>query len=96
VPDILDIVTTPEPTSLPLTYNGTELTFPMCGPGADFDDPDRKMRWNVTNLYNMFEFTDSAGGVTLYQKVNITGIVWVNSTSQEFTGDGIVELYHRG
>ena len=95
-PEILTAVTTPKPASLPLSYDGTELTLPMCGPGADFNDPDQKMIWKAHNIQKLFDFVDFAGGVTLYRRVNITGVVWVNGTSVEIAGGiGVVEVYHR-
>ena len=64
-PEVLRIVTTPKPISLPLSYESTELTLPICGPGIDFEHTDRKMVWKTTNMYNVFTFVDFAGGVTL-------------------------------
>jgi len=94
-PEILSIVTTPIPTSLPLTYNSTELTLPLCGPGADFENTRQEVRWKMAVEHNLFNFVDSAGGVTLYQRVNVTGVVWANGTSIQVSGGiGIVEVYH--
>jgi len=96
VPEILSIVTTPTPASLPLSYENTEITLPMCGPGADFEHTHQKMTWKTNGLYTMFKFVDPAGGVTLYQKVNITGAVWFGGAPTEVAGGvGVVEVYHR-
>ena len=92
-PEVLNIVTTPSPASLPLSYESTELTLPMCGPGADSKS---KMIWKANSLYTAFKFVDPAGGVTLYQKVNMTGVLWFDGAPREFAGGiGIVEVYHR-
>ena len=95
-PEVLSIVTTPTPASHPLSYNSTELTLPMCGSGVDFKHTHQKMVWKATSVYNMFTFVDFAGGVTLYQKVNITGLVWYEGAPVEVAGGtGVVEVYHR-
>ena len=95
-PEVLSIVTTPKPVSLPLSYDSTELTLPMCGSGVDFERTDGKMVWKTTNMYNVFTFVDFAGSVTLYQHVNITGVVWIDGGPREVSGGiGIVEVYHR-
>ena len=95
-PEILSVVTTPIPASLPLSYTSTELTLPMCGPEVDFKHTEQKMIWKATSVYNMFTFVDFAGGVTLYQKVNITGVVWYDGAPVELVnGTGVVEVYHR-
>jgi len=92
-PTVLRVVTKPEPACLPLSYDSTELTLPMCGPGADSEN---KMAWKTNNMYTAFRFVDPAGGVTLYQKVNITGVVWFDGAPREVAGGiGIVEVYHR-
>lgn len=97
VPDILSVVTTPTPTSLPLTYSSNKLTPPMCGPGADLGNRDQKMTWNLTSALNLFHVVDSRGGVILYQRANVTGVVWTNGTSHGTTNcPGFVEVYHRG
>ncbi|KAF9642912.1 hypothetical protein BDM02DRAFT_3192473 [Thelephora ganbajun] len=96
VPEALSIVTTPQPGSLPLSYTSTELTLPFCGPGADFEDGHQKMTWKAHHVNTIFNFVDFAGGVTLYQEVNMTGLVWVNGSSRAIGGGvGIVEVYHR-
>jgi len=95
-PGVLTAVTTPKPVSLPLSYESTELTLPMCGPGAHSRHADQKMKWKTTGVRHVHDFVDLAGGVTLYQSINITGVVWVNGTSREVAGGiGIVEVYHR-
>jgi len=95
-PDLLNIVTTPKPVSLPLSYENTELTFPMCGPGADFEDGDMKMTWKANNVRTLFNFVDFAEGSTVYQEVNMTGVVWFNGSSRVVAGGlGLVEVYHR-
>jgi hypothetical protein len=65
-PKVPSIVTTPTPTSLPLSYNSTELTLPLCGSGVDFEKTDQKMTWKAMNTLNLFNFVYFAGGVTLY------------------------------
>lgn len=95
-PDILSIVTTPKPVSLPLTYNSTEITLPMCGSGVDFKHTHKKMTWTANYMHDLFDFVDFAGGVTLYRKVNITGVVWYDGAPMEVAGGiGVVEVYHR-
>ena len=95
-PDTLSIITMPKPASLPFTYNTTELTLPLCGPGADFENTDQKMKWKTTSAGKIFDIVDAAGGVTVYHKVDISGVVIVNGTATEFAGGlGVVELYHR-
>jgi len=95
-PEILRIVTTPTPASLPLSYENTEITLPMCGSGVDFKHTHQKMTWKTNSMYTMFKFVDLAGGVTLYQKVNITGVVWFGGAPTEVNGGvGVVEVYHR-
>ena len=95
-PKVLSVVTTPKPTSLPLSYDSTELTLPMCGTGADFDHTDQKMVWKTANMFNVFTFVDLAGGTTLYQHVNMTGVVWFDGVATEIAGGiGVVEVYHR-
>ena len=95
-PKVLSIVTTPTPASLPLSYNSTGLTLPLCGSGVDFKKTDQKMTWKATNTFNLFNFVDFAGGVTLYQRVRVSGVVWVNGTAREVGGGiGVVEVYHR-
>ena len=96
-PEILNIVTTPTPASFPLAHNNTEMTLPMCGPGADFESTDQKMTWKVASDRDSFEFADSARGVTLYKMGYSTTVLWVNGTSQESSnGRGFIEAYRRG
>jgi len=96
-PEVLSIITTPVPASLPLAYNSTEVALPLCGPGVDFEKTDQKTTWKMNNLHNLFEFVDSAGGTTMYQMTDATTVAWVNGTLQEFTnGVGFVEVYLRG
>ena len=93
-PDAFNIVTTPKPVGIPILYNGTEITLPMCGPGAD-PEKDR-MTWKVHNMYNFIDFLDFANGHTMYQRVNMTGHVWVDGKAVDFAGGiGTVEIYHR-
>jgi hypothetical protein len=94
-PDVLTIVTEPGPESLPLSYNYTEITLPMCGPGADFEG-DKKMTWKAKTVRPLLNFVDFAGGSTLYQEVNVTGLLWVGGALRQVAGGlGIVEIYHR-
>ena len=93
-PGVLSVATTPSPASLPLSFDSTELTLPMCGPGADSEN--QKMTWKAKNMYTAFKFVDPAGGVTLYQKVNMTGVLWFGGAPMEVAGGvGVVEVYHR-
>lgn len=95
-PEIFSVVTTPKPASLPLSYAGTELTFPLCGPGASTKHGGMKMTWRANNVRTLFNFVDDARGSTLYQEVNITGVVWIYGASREVAGGiGIVEVHHR-
>jgi len=94
-PKVLSIVTTPKPESIDLSYTSTEITLPMCGPGAD-PKKEEKMVWTAHNALDMYKFVDFAGGVTIYQKVNMTGVVWFDGVAQPFAGGiGVVEIYHR-
>jgi hypothetical protein len=61
ITDILSIVTTPTLASLPLSYNNTELAFPLCRSGVDFAKTDQMMSWYLP-------LSDFAGGVTLYRR----------------------------
>jgi hypothetical protein len=45
ITDILSIVTTPTLASLPLSYNNTEVAFPLCRSGVDFAKTDQMMSW---------------------------------------------------
>lgn len=94
-PEAFSIVTTPKPVGLPLSYTGTEITLPMCGPGAKDKAGNEKMVWKVNNMYTLIDFVDFAGGHTLYQRVNVTGRVWTNGTAVDIFGVGLVEIYHR-
>jgi hypothetical protein len=77
----------------------------MCGPsgdGADFDfpleggDDLNVMRWKANNVRTLFNFVDFALGSTVYQEVNVTGVVWVDGMAREVAGGlGLVEVYHR-
>ena len=91
-PKLFSAVTTPQPVGLPLSYNGTEITLPMCGPGANGKD---KMVWKVNNMYTLIDFVDFANGHTLYQRVNVTGSMWYNGEETDIAGIGLVEIYHR-
>ena len=91
-PKVLTIVATPTPASLPLSYDSTELTLPLCGSGVDFEKADKKMNWKATNVFNVFAFVDLAGVIALYQRAG--GVVWVSGTSREVGGAiGVVEAY---
>ena len=95
-PQTLSIVTTPSPASQPLSFDSTEITLPMCGPGSDSDSAHKTMTWKANNMYTVLKFVDFAGGVTLHQKVNMTGLLWFNGTAMEISGGiGIVEVYHK-
>ena len=93
-PDAFKIVTTPKPVGIPIYFNTTEITLPMCGPGAD---PEKdQMSWKVHNIYTFDDFVDFTGGHTMYQRVNMTGHVWMDGKAMDFAdGFGIVEIYHR-
>ena len=96
MPDLLSIGTTPKPEPLPLSHKNTVLTLPMCGPGADFEGGDQKTVWKATNVRNLINFVDFAGGSTLYQEVNITGVVWVDGVARETAGGiDVVEIHHQ-
>lgn len=93
-PDLFEIVTTPKPTGLPVLYNGTEITLPMCGSGAD--SKKGKMTWKVNNMYTAIDFVDFALGHTLTQRVDIKAHMWVDGKAKDVSGGlGIVEIYHR-
>jgi uncharacterized protein GlcG (DUF336 family) len=53
------------------------------------------MTWNPTNVYNSFNLVDFAGGVILYQRVRVSGVVRVGGTSMEVDGEiGVVGVHH--
>jgi hypothetical protein len=55
---------------------------------------DRKMTWTATNVFNLLNLVDFAGGDTLYQRVRVSGIVWVNGTARGVDGGiRVVEVY---
>lgn len=93
---MISIVTVPTPVSPPLTHDNTELTFPMCGSGVDFDSADHKMIRKTAHVDKKHGFVDQAGCVTLRQVINVTGVMWVvNETSREIAGGfGDTEVYH--
>jgi hypothetical protein len=91
---VVDIVTTPKPVGLPLKYESTELTGPVCPPGVDYKDGD-KMTWKVNNMFILSDFVDFSVGHTLTQRVNVTAHVWVDGKEVEVDGGfGIIEVYH--
>ena len=93
--ETLSIITTPKPVGLPLSYQKTEVTIPMCGLGADYEHGDN-MTWTVNNVYNISNFVDFANGVTLTQRINITAHIWSDGKVIDTDGGfGIVEVYHR-
>ena len=95
-PDVVSIVTTPKPETLPPAFESTELTLPFCGPGADFNDHKQLMTWKASNMFTITDFVDFSGGITTYRRVNMSGVVWSNGTAVEIAGGvGIVEVYHR-
>ena len=78
------------------SHKNTVLTLPMCGPGADFEGCDQKTVWKATNVRNLINFVDFAGGSTLYQEVNITGVVLVDGVARETAGGiDVVEIHHQ-
>ena len=82
-PEILSVVMTPKPVSLPLSYSGTELTLPMYGSGLDLEHNRQQITWMTGNLYAEFNLVNFAGGVTLYRKVIVTGTVRFDDTPKE-------------
>jgi hypothetical protein len=53
------------------------------------------MSWKATDAYNLFDFVDFAGCVTLYQRASMGGVACVNKMSREVGGGiGVVEVYH--
>ncbi|KAF9646905.1 hypothetical protein BDM02DRAFT_3118002, partial [Thelephora ganbajun] len=51
------------------------------------------MTWKVGDVHSLFDLIDFAGGVTLYQRVNVSGLVWVNGTSRAIAGGiGVVQV----
>ena len=92
-PAIFSVVTTPKPVGLPLSFNSSEITLPMCAPGAS--EKDGKMVWQATKFITTGDRVDLAGGHILYNRVNVTGQVWSNGTVVQVAGIGMVEVYHR-
>ena len=91
----LNIVTTPKPVALPLSYEDTKITIPMCGPGAGYKHGD-KMTWTVNNVFNISDFIDFADGHTLNQRVDITAHLWNDGKVVDIEGGfGLIEVYHR-
>ncbi|KAF9645423.1 hypothetical protein BDM02DRAFT_3262935 [Thelephora ganbajun] len=50
-------------------------SFQTCGPGADFEHEHQKMTWEANDVHGSFDFVGFTGGVTSYQRVNVTGLV---------------------
>ena len=95
-PEILSIVTTPKPASIHLSYTCTGLALPMCGSGICSKHTHQRMIRKASNLYTMFTLVDVAGGVMLYQLVNVTVIIWFDGTPKDVSGgSGVVDVYHR-
>lgn len=47
-------------------------------------------------MYTTFEFVDSAGGITLYQMVNIADVLWLDGAPGEASGGaGVIMTYPR-
>ena len=44
------------------------------------------MAQKAVDVYNLFNFVDFAGGVTLSQRVNVTEAAWVNGMLREVCG----------
>ena len=66
----------------------------MCGSEVDTKHTHRGIIWKVSNLHTMFIFIDYVCGITLYQKVNVTG-AWFDSVPKEVSGgSGVVEMFH--
>ena len=91
---ILDIVTTPTPSTSPPIYDGTVITVPMCGPGsADCKD---MMVWKINKMVQFDDFIDFAGAHTLYERVNVSAHMWIDGQVKDVDGGfGLVEVYHR-
>lgn len=49
------------------------------------------MTWMVKNLYTVFNLIDLAGGSTLHQKVNISGVLRFGGVPKEVAGG----VYHQ-
>ena len=49
----------------------------------------------ATNVYNLHEFVDFAGRVSLYQGASMGGVAWVDWMSRGIGGEIGVEVYHR-
>ena len=72
----------------------TKLILPICGSGVDLKSADNLESDERAQM--IFDFVDFVGGVTLYQMVNATGVVWIDgalksvgvSASGRTTGDG--------
>jgi len=92
----LNVVTTPEPAPAPSTYNGTEISLPFCGHGADFKDDEKKMTWKAHSPVKLFDFVDFANSVTLYRRVKVDATVYVKGKEVKVSGGiGLAEVYHR-
>jgi len=92
--ETLSIVTTPKPVGLPLSYQNTEITLPLCAPGADYSGD--KLIWKTNNVLQYDDFIDFSNGSTIYQTVNITAHLWIGGKAVDIDGGfGLVEVYHR-
>jgi hypothetical protein len=76
VPEVLSIVAAPTPASLSLTTAPGSL--PSCGSGFSTEKINQKIGWKATDAYNLFDFVDFAGCVTLYQRASMGGVACVN------------------
>ena len=54
------------------------------------------MTWTAVNVFDLLNLVDSARGDALYQRVRVSGAVWVNGMARG-VGGGIcvVEVYRR-
>jgi hypothetical protein len=67
----------------------------LCESGVDFEKTDQKMTWKVTNVFDLCNFIDFAGGVIPCQTVSVSEVVWVKWMLREAGGGtGVVEIYH--
>jgi hypothetical protein len=55
--------------------DNAELTLSLCGSGIDSEKTHQKMTWKVIAVLNLSDSTDFAGGITLYQRANVSGVV---------------------
>jgi hypothetical protein len=86
---IIDVPKVPNPVamSMPalLPPHTTTPSLPLCGSGGNFENTRQKLARRVTDVYDLLNFFNFAGGVPCFE-VNVTGAGWINGTSRKVGG----------